>query len=76
MFKKTKHGIEIDSQAADKGNMPKFGKRYPSKEAIADVGHEMKKNPPSQLKKTKKKFGKKRERAQKIAIMMDKARKA
>ncbi len=75
MFKKTKHGVEIDSQAADRSQSPKFGKRYPPKAAIEEAGHEMKKNPPRQLAKTAKKFGKKKARAQKVAIMLNKARK-
>ena len=74
MFKKTKHGVEIDSQAADRLNAPKF-KSYPKRESIERAGHEMKSNPPAQLAKTKKKFGKKKARAQKIAIMLSKARK-
>jgi hypothetical protein len=75
MFKKTKHGVEIDSQATDKTNAPKFGKRYPPKAAIESAGREMKQNQPRQLAKTKAKFGKKKARAQKIAIMLSKARK-
>ncbi len=76
MYKKTKNGVEIDSQAADKGMAPRFkSKGYPSRDAIKSAGHEMKANPPAQLAKTKKKFGKKRARAQKVAIMLDKARK-
>ena len=43
--------------------------------AIEEAGAEMKANPPAQLKKTAKKFGKKRARAQKVAILLHKARK-
>lgn len=75
MYKKTKHGVEIDSQAADKGMAPRFKKGYPSRGAVAEAGREMKANPPAQLARTKKKFGKKRARAQKVAIMLNKARK-
>lgn len=71
MYKKTKHGVEIDSQAADKAMAP----RFKAKRSIEDAGHEMKKNPPAQLAKNKKKFGKKRARAQKVAMMLKKARK-
>lgn len=74
MYKKTKHGVEIDSQAADKANAPRF-KRYPAASSIERAGHEMKENPPSQIAKTAKKFGKKKARKQKIAIMLSKARK-
>lgn len=74
MYKRTKHGVEIDSQKADEGSKPRF-KRYPAKRAIEEAGHEMKKNPPAQLKKTAMKFGKKKARKQKIAIMLEKARK-
>lgn len=69
MYKKTKHGVEIDSQAADKAMSPRFKSR------VASAGREMKANPPAQIEKTKKKFGKKRARSQKVAIMLNKARK-
>jgi len=75
MYKKTKHGVEIDSQAADKKMAPRFKSR-PSPAAVESAGHEMRMNPPSQLKKTAKKFGKKRSRKQAVAIMLNKARKA
>jgi hypothetical protein len=76
VWKKTKQGIEIDSQEADKGNAPRFkGGSYPSRKSIETAGKEMKNNPPSQLAKTKKKFGKAREKKQKIAMMLSKARK-
>ncbi len=76
MHKKTKYGVEIDSQKADAAMAPRFKNRsYPARGAIATAGHEMKANPPAQLAKTKKKFGKKRARAQKVAIMLNKARK-
>lgn len=76
MYKRTKDGIEIDSQAADKSNAPRFkSQRYPSKGAIESAGHEMKQNPPKQLAKTQKKFGKKKARKQAVAIMLSKARK-
>lgn len=74
MYKKTKHGIEIDSQKADKGMSPRFGKN-PSRGAVESAGHEMKMNPPAQLKKTAKKFGKKKARKQAVAMMLSKARK-
>ncbi len=74
MYKKTKHGVEIDSQKADKAMAPRFKSR-PAPEAVAAAGREVKANPPAQLKKTAKKFGKKRARAQKVAIMLSKARK-
>lgn len=74
MFKKTKHGVEIDSQKADADSKPRFGKR-PGRGAIEAAGAEMKRNPPEQLKKTAAKFGKKRARKQKVAMMLSKARK-
>lgn len=74
MYKKTKHGVEIDSQKADEGMRPRF-KSYPAKKSIESAGHEMKMNPPAQLKKTAAKFGKKKARKQKVAIMLNKARK-
>lgn len=74
MYKKTKHGVEIDSQKADSAMKPRFGKR-PAPAAVEAAGHEMKMHPPAQLKKTAKKFGKKKARAQKVAIMLSKARK-
>lgn len=74
MYKKTKHGIEIDSQAADKNMVPRFGKR-PGRGAVEAAGHDMNMNPPAQLAKTAKKFGKKKARAQKVAMMLSKARK-
>ncbi len=50
-------------------------KQYPSKGKIESAGHEMKVNPPAILSKTKKKFGAKAAKKQKIAIMLSKARK-
>lgn len=74
MFKKTKGGIEIDSQAADRESAPRF-KGRPAPAAIARAGREMKADPPASLAKTKKKFGAKRARSQKVAILLSKARK-
>lgn len=48
---------------------------YPSSAAIEKAGHEVKTNPPAVLSHTAKKFGKKKERKQKVAIMLAKARK-
>ena len=42
---------------------------------LHSVGKELKDNPPRQLKKTAKKFGKKRAQKQKVAILLSKARK-
>lgn len=70
----TKHGVSVD----DHDESYKQGKNagsYPSHSKIEAAGHEMKENPPKQLAKTAKKFGKKRARKQKIAIMLSKARK-
>ena len=72
-MKKNKNGVEI-GQDEDKAMKPRFGKRPPVR-AIEEAGAEMKKNPPAQLKKTAAKFGKKRARKQKLAIMLSKARK-
>lgn len=49
---------------------------YPSKAAIERAGHEMKQNPPKQLAKTAKKFGKSDANKQRVAIMLSKARKS
>jgi hypothetical protein len=73
-FKKKSHGVEIDTKAMDGEKSPRFGKR-PSPRAVEEAGHEMKMNPPKQLKKTAAKFGKKRAKKQKIAMMLAKARK-
>lgn len=64
MFKKTKNGIEIDSQKADSDMKPRFGKRS------APVA-------PSEYpaKKGGKAFGKKKGRAKKAAGIISKARK-
>lgn len=51
-------------------------KSYPSKSAIERAGHEMKVNPPKQLAKTAKKFGKADAKRQRVAIMLSKARKS
>lgn len=70
---KKKNGVEI-GQDEDKARKPMFGKR-PAVRAIEEAGHEIKMHPPRQLKKSAKKFGKKRARAQKVAMMLSKARK-
>lgn len=71
-YQMNKHGVTVDDH--DSSSAPQMGKT-PSKTAMEHAGHEMKMNPPRQLAKTAKKFGKKRARKQKIAIMMSKARK-
>ena len=48
---------------------------YPPHAKIETAGHELKKNPPAILAKTERKFGKAREERQRIAIMLNKARK-
>ena len=48
----------------------------PSKQAIESAGREMKVNPPKQLAKTAKKFGKADANKQRVAIMLSKARKS
>jgi len=70
-YQMTKHGVTVDDHDSSK---PSFG-NYPKKSAIEAAGHEMKENPPKQLAKTEKKFGKKKAKKQKIAIMLSKARK-
>lgn len=72
-MKKKNGAVEI-GQDEDKARKPMFGKRPPA-HAIEEAGAEMKSNPPRQLKKTAKKFGKKRARKQAVAIMLSKARK-
>lgn len=54
---------------------PKMRGDYPKASAIEKAGHEIKENPPAVVKHTERKFGKKRARKQKIAIMLSKARK-
>lgn len=69
----TKQGVSVD----DHDESFKQGKNagsYPSKPSIQKAGHEMKENPPKQLAKTARKFGKKKAKKQKIAIMLNKAR--
>ena len=46
----------------------------PSETAIESAGHEMKENPPSVLAKTREKFGSKRAEKQRVAILLNKAR--
>ena len=46
----------------------------PSESAIESAGHEMKENPPSILAKTRAKFGAKRAEKQRVAILLNKAR--
>lgn len=48
--------------------------KYPPKAAIQAAGHEMKKEPPKILAKTKRKKGKAAAEKQRVAIMLDKAR--
>ena len=70
----TKHGVTVDDHDEHFKQGTKSGS-YPRSSAIEHAGHEMKVNPPRQLAKTAKKFGKKRAQKQKIAIMLSKARK-
>ncbi len=71
MYKKTKHGVEIDSQKADAGMKPRFKTaRFGAASAPKEAA------PASPFGgKGKKKFGKKRARAAKAAAMISKARK-
>lgn len=48
---------------------------YPPKAAIEKAGHELKVNSPKQLARTARKFGKADAKKQKVAIMLNKARK-
>lgn len=50
--------------------------KYPSKGAIEAAGHEIKTNPPKILAHTAKKFGKADAKKQRVAIMLNKARKS
>lgn len=72
-YKFTKTGVTVDDHDSFKSGK-KVGS-YPSQQKIESAGHEMKMNPPKQLAKTKKKFGKKRAQKQRVAIMLSKARK-
>lgn len=67
MKKKKSYGVQMDSRDDKMPSMP--GKR-----SIESAGKEMKSNPPAILAHTAKKFGKKRAKKQKIAIMLAKAR--
>ncbi len=70
MYRKTKNGVEIDSQKADAGMKPRFkSARFGAASAPKEAA------PASPFGKGKKKFGKKRARAQKAAILLSKARK-
>ena len=46
-----------------------------TKRVLHEVGSELRDNPPRQLKKTAKKYGKKRAEKQRKAILLNKARK-
>jgi hypothetical protein len=46
-----------------------------SRKVVQSVGHELKENPPRQLAKTAKKYGKKRAEKQRVAILLNKSRK-
>lgn len=77
-MKKSKSTSEWDNPK----NVPTLSKHpgvgvreYPSKHKIAEAAHEMKANPPAQLAKTAKKFGRAKARKQRVAIMLAKARK-
>lgn len=67
-MKKKKYGVEMDSREDRMPSMPK-------RSAVERAGHEMKVNPPAQLEKTARKFGRKRMKKQRVAIMLAKARK-
>lgn len=69
----TKHGVQVEDHDEGWKGGKKSGS-YPPKASIEEAGHELKKNPPAQLEKTAKKFGKKRAKKQKIAMMLNKAR--
>lgn len=45
-----------------------------TRKILHSVGRELKENPPRQLRKTARKFGKKRAQTQKVAILLSKAR--
>lgn len=69
----SKHGVTVDDHDEPHTQGRKAGS-YPPPASIERAGHEIKQNPPKQLDSTKKKFGKKRARKQKIAMMLNKAR--
>lgn len=46
-----------------------------SRKTLESVGHELKENQPRQLVNTARKFGKKRAEKQRVAILLNKARK-
>lgn len=48
----------------------------PKKTVLQSIGHELKKNPPAALAKTRRKFGAARAEKQRKAILLSKARKA
>lgn len=70
--KKSSYTVSVPSEHEDPNNAIKM---KPRAAAVERAGHEIKENPPSIVKKTSKKFGRKRARKQAIAIMMEKARK-
>lgn len=81
-MKKKKYEVHGMSEFTNPINKPSMGgtsspnKQYPSKGKIQAAGHEMKMNPPKQLAKTEKKFGKAKAKKQKIAILLSKARRS
>lgn len=76
-----KNGVsisEFDNKSSFDTKKDSGGKRsgsYPKESAIEHSGHELKKNPPKILSRTSKKFGRAKARKQRIAIMLNKARK-
>ena len=79
-MKKQKNEVHGMSEFANPRNKPSMGmhstqKQYPAKGKIEAAGKEVKANPPSILKSTQRKFGKKAARKQKTAIILNKARK-
>lgn len=51
-------------------------REYPSKSKLQAAGEELKENPPAILKSNARKFGRTRQRQQRTAILLAKARKA
>lgn len=70
MKKRKSYGVSIDSHQADAVHYPKM----PSSSLVAAAGHEMKKNPPSVVEHTARKYGRARAKKQRTAILLSKAR--
>lgn len=80
-MKKRSAEVHAPSEWNNPRNKPSMGAtsqnhpQYPTKSKIEESGKEIKRNPPSILKSTARKFGKKAAKRQRVATMLAKARK-